>query len=498
MKALIPFVLIATILTVSCATAPAKTPAVSPASTTVPQTAAEPTPVPPPAPTPTVKAAAVKAPAWTTKSTYTEGSNLVFVLAGAEKADVASLALQSMTTYLNLPLNATTPQPASAAVQAFLKKMSATIPTNSFINNGHGWWRLVVNKAEWDNSQAHLAALFQVVPADPLAEQEKAADEAFQQGRYFEAVNQYVGVASAAVAEGSTPQKDRFQSVLAKAQAILSQFTLASPTPAQETQAGRPFDSAFTANLTYGTGAQVRPVGGALLRFSYKTKVNGHLVMTGQTLKTDAQGNASLALPTPDFGVKDNVVVMIDVNPWLEALAKVPQPLRDPVGKFEPLSANRKILVPYTVDSASKQVPLIVALADFDDRGGIERRQESTSALIAALKDAGFQASGLSINLSLLKSPKENVVLTAWRFQGKTTGRAVYGTVNLVSAGAADSQFTAEVTGTVKVVDLATSQPVYQYKNSKIVNAPDKASAITQGFRQWAVDAAAAMADELP
>ncbi len=48
-------------------------------------------------------------PGWTSKTVYIEGSGLVFVLAGPEKAVVADLALQAMTAYLNLPVTSSTP-----------------------------------------------------------------------------------------------------------------------------------------------------------------------------------------------------------------------------------------------------------------------------------------------------------------------------------------------------------------------------------------------------
>jgi len=488
MKASTPVVIMALILTVSCATVPSKT---SGAASLAATSTSDPAPGTSAVKTPS------SVPSWTTKTTHIEGSTIVFVLTGSEKADEGALALQSMTEFLNLPVKPTTTAAASQAAQKFLKKMSATAPSDHFVRDGKGWWKVIVGRGDWDNSRTQLAALFQEAPADPLTEMERTGDDLVTQGHYFEAVNQYVNAASFAVAEGAAPRAERFQSILGKAQAVLSQFSLTTTTPPQNTKSGQPFDSAFAVKLNYGAGAQAPSVSGALLRFSYKTKVNGHLVMTGQSVKTGTLGEASVTLPVPDFGAKDNVVVMIDVNPWLEVLAKVPANLRVPVSKLEPLMADRKLLLPYSVESASKQIPLIVALADFDEKGSV-RHQETTVALIAALKDAGFQASGLSINLSLLKSASENVVLTAWRFQGKTTGRAVYGTASLVSVVAADSQFSAEVSGTLKVVDLATNKPVYQYKNSKIATGADKASAVTQGFRQWALDAAAAMTSELP
>ena len=489
MKASIRSCLAATILAISCSTTPTKAPDVVP-----PVPAAQPAPAPatvvPAKPLPS-------APVWVGKTTYVDGGSLIFVVTGPEKSDVTSLNLAAMTEYLNLPLKSTTPPPGVQAVQAFLKKMSATAPAERYLRNGQGWWKVVLSRDDWEKSRVQLAALVKEVSVDPLVVQEKAADDAVQQGRYFEAINQYVSAAQKA-ADGAAPRVDRYQALVTKAQAVLAQLTLSSATAPLATTSGQAFPAPVVVKLTYGSGSQAPAVPGAFLRFSYKAKVNGRVVTTGQSVRTDAQGQASLTLPVPDFGVKDNVVVLVDVNPWLEALAKVPQDLRDPVSKFEPLAADRKLLLPYTVESASKQIPLIIALADFDDRGGIVRRQETTAALISALQKAGFQASGLSINLSLLRSSSERVVLTAWRFQGKTTGLAVYGTVNLVSVVSADSQYTAEVNGTLKVVDLETSKPVYQYTNSKVVSAADKASAVTQSFRQWAADAADDLATSLP
>lgn len=469
---------LALILSTSCATSPGTIPA-SPAQ-------------------PSARLPVAAAPEWTTRTTFLEGSNLVFVLAGPENAVVPDLALQAMTRYLDLPVTQATPVASADAVQKFLKKMSSTTPSDRYLSNGKGWWKVVLSKGEWESNRTRLKALFEAVTPDPSVELERTADDLVRQGKYFDAVTGYVAAASASVGEGHPAFPERFRATLAKAQDVLSRFTLASTTPAQSTRVGQPFATTFDVKLTYGTGAEAPTIAGAVLRFSYKTKVNGRLAVTGQSVKTDPEGLVRFALPIPDFAAQDSLVVLVDVNPWLEALAGVPKEFRDPVANFENLTAERKLLLPFAVESASKLVPMIVALADFDEKGGLERRQESTAALIAALQKSGFQTSGIQVNLSLLKSPNDNVILTAWKFQGKTSGRAVYGTVALVSVAADGSQFKAEVAGTVKVVDLTTSKPVYQMKTTKVASAGDRASSITQGFRQWAVDAAAAMESELP
>lgn len=435
------------------------------------------------------------APAWTSWTVSLEGDTLVFVLKGSEHSDPVALAGEAMAVYLDLPITPATPVVAVQAVQAFLKKMSATPPSDHYSQGGTSWWKVVLSKSDWDASRAHLKSLFESA-ADPSAELERQADDLAQKGLYFDAVTGYV--AAAAAAAGHPPLAARYRQTLAKAQDLLAKFVLTSTTAAQTTRVGVPFPTTFDVKLTLGTGADAPAIPGAALRFSYKTKVNGRLAVTGLTVKTDAQGLAQFGLPTPDFSARDNVVVLVDVNPWLETLAAVPKELRDPVAGFETLVGDRKLQLPYTVESAAKQVALVVALADFDERGAVIRRQESSPALIAALQKAGFQSSGIPVNPTLLKSPNDNVILAAWRFQGKTSGRAVYGTVSLVSVAADGSQFKAQVSGSVKVADLATSKPVYQLKSTKVASAGDRASAITQAFRQWAAEAAAQMEAELP
>lgn len=426
-----------------------------------------------------------------------EGLNLVFVLAGADTANVAEMALLSMTSYLDLPIGPKTPVVAAQAIQKYLGTISLTPPSDRFSKNGRTWWKVSVPKDAWDKSRLDLLALFETVASDPVLELERAADELYRQGRYLDAVTGYV-IAAAAIAEVRPVPVARFRAAVGKAQEILSSFTLTSTTPAQITEVGKPFGSTFDVRLSFGSGPQAPSVVGAPLRFSYKARKNGRPAVTGQTVKTNLEGEVQFELPAPDFASQDSLVVLVDVNPWMEALVAAPQELRDSVAKFETITAERRLQLPFTVDSASKQVPMIVALADFDERGIVQRRQETTGALIAALQKAGFSTSGIPVNPTLLKTANDNVVLAAWKFQGKTSGRAVYGTVNLVSVVASGSQFNAEVSGTLKVADLATSKAVYQLKSTKVASAGDRASAVALAFRQWAEAAATTLESDLP
>lgn len=456
-------------------------------------TSAPATPAPADAP-----ALTASAPEWTSRSLSLEGDQLVFVLSGKETAPLPDLALPAMTAYLDLPLGPKTPAIAARAVEEYLAATSRTAPADRYSKNGKSWWKIVLSKEAWDQSRANLKALMEAAVDDPTVELELSAQALLQQGRYHEAVTGYVTAAAAAVAEGRPARPERFRILLGKAQSILSSFTLSSTTPLQTTEVGQAFSTTFDVKVTFGPSAQSPGVAGAELRFSFPVKKNGRLAVTGQSVRADAEGQVQFALPVPDFSSNDSLVVLFDVNPWVQALVAVPSELKDSVTRFETIAAERKLLLPFRVESASKKVPMIVALADFDERGTVLRRQESTTAVIAALQKAGFQTSSVPVNPTLLKSPNENVILAAWKFQGKTSGRAVYGTVNLVSTTSSGSEFSTEVTGTLKVVDLATSKAVYQGKSSKIALAADKASSITLAFRQWAAEAVATLELELP
>ena len=465
---LLPFA----VLLISCASAPSTAPtAAAPAATSV---------VP-----------AAVAPDWTSKSVFVDGANLVFVLSGADTADQTALALAAMSAYLNLPTTPSSSATAAREIKKFLARVSATAPSDKFVQDGKGWWKIVVPKADWDDNHGKLKVLLEAAPES--ADAEHAADDLLRQGKYADAVAGYVAAASTAVAPGHAAAPNKFKSAFGKAQDLVSKLALTSPTPAQTTKIGQAFDQTFEVHVAYGAQAGV-PAAGIPVKFTFKAKTDGQISDSSATVFSDAQGVAKFSLPTPTFTVRGSVVVTVDTAAWQQTLAGVPQDYQTQAAALD--SPDHKLLLPYAVESAAKQTPLIVALADSDEKGAL-RHQESTAALIGALQKLGFQASGIQVNLSLLKSPRDNVIVTAWKFQGKTTGRAVYGTVSLVSATAA-APFTAEVSGTVKVVDLETNKLVYELKSGKIATGADRATAIAQAFRQWGAETADTFDSELP
>lgn len=437
-------------------------------------------------------------PEWTRQPFTVADDKLIFVVSGPEADGPAELLRAVLRTRLGLVPGPTAPALAVEELESFLKTKSQTPAADHYAQGGTGWWKVVLAKAAWEQARERLAALFVVTPADPSRPLETLGDELAAQARLFEAAGTYVSAAAAAYSEGHPPLPERFRALLTKAQDLLARLTLSSVMETPSTIVGQPWPTTFAVTLSDGGGAGAPALAGVPLRFSYKVKVNGRPAVTGQSAVTDSTGRAEVTLPVPDLAARDAVVVVIDVNPWLEALAQVPKDERDRVAAFETLAGNRKLLLPYVVESASKTVPLIVALADFDEKGGVLRRQETTSGLITGLQKAGFQASGLPVNPTLLKSPSDAVILAAWKFQGKTTGRAVYGTSSVVTVTTAGSQVTAELTGTVKVVDLATNKPVYQFKQGQTGTAADRVSAILAAQRAWTADAVAALVSDLP
>jgi len=280
----------------------------------------------------------VSAPEWTTRTIFMEGPTIVFVLVGPENAKVSELAFQAMSSYLDLPVTATTPIIASQAVQKFLDGMAATSPADHFSKDGRGYWKVAVSKENWDNARTQLKGLFDAAGGDPSVALERVADDLLKQGRYFDAISGYVAAAASALTDAKSVP--RFRTNLAKAQDVLAKMTISSTTPALVTRVGQPFGVSFDVKVAYGNGAQAPVVPGASLRFSYKAKKNGRIAVTGQSVKTDAQGHVLFELPVPDFPVRDNLAVVVDVNPWLETLASVPKEQRAPV--WPPLKTSQE------------------------------------------------------------------------------------------------------------------------------------------------------------
>jgi len=414
-------------------------------------------------------------PDWASKTLLEEGGKRYLIVSG--------------------PINESWPELLKSAASTLGKTQQALVLTlpkplsPDFERKGQGWWKLELPSAAF--------VVIPTVPVDPSVKTESEAGAALVAGSVMFAVDNYLQAAVEAL--GFAPgNKARFSELMSKAFDVLGNVTLKVLPATYTTVAGQPFAQPFQVKVAYVAEGKEKVLSSVPLRFSSKLKKNGRMTVTGQTLLSGVDGVASFAFPPPDFSGQDEVVVVLDVNSWLEKLVALPSELQDQVRRLESLSAQRKVAIPYRIDSLSKSIPMSVAYADFNEKGGLLTKGDTLNGLLGNLSKSGFQASvNNNINLALLKKD-DSTVLLAWLSQGKKTGRAVFGTSTVTEVLLVDKKYTVTVNGSLKVYDLETRKLVYQQKGGKAATTTDRATATSQALQLMAADFVAVLLDVLP
>jgi hypothetical protein len=413
-------------------------------------------------------------PSWTSQHLIEEGGKSYLIVTGPT-SEAWSALLKAAASKLG--------QAQQASALSLSKPVAPDIE-----RKGQGWWKVEFPSAP---------VVVPTVPIDPSLKTEKEAADQLVAGLVITSVDSYLQ-ASLETLRFAPGNKLRFTELFGKAFAVLGNVNLKALPATYTTVTGQPFAQPFQVRVVYAVDGKETPLGSAPLRFSSKLKKNGRMTLTGQTLLTGVDGVAAFAFPPPDFSGQDEVVVVLDVNSWLEKLVALPSELQDQVRRLENLSAQKKVSMPYRIDSLSKGIPMSIAFADFDEKGGLLRKGDSLNSLVSNFSKSGFEASANNnINLALLKKD-DSTVLLAWLSQGKRTGRAIFGTSTVTEVLLADKKYTVTVNGSLKVYDLGTRKLVYQQKGGKAATASDRTTAISQALQLMAADFVNVLIDALP
>ncbi len=379
----------------------------------------------------------------------------------------------------------------------WVNEHSVSVPAPDFVKNKVGWWK--VEYAPPVKAPPATPVVVEVPkPIDPALQWMAAADAVMARGDVLGAVNAYLEAATRALDLPASEGSLRFPEFFDRALAVVGQLSLTAVPATYQTKTGTAFDQPFQVKVTYKNGSSSLPVASAPLRFSIKLKKNGRMTVSGQTLITDASGVASFTFPVPDFSAQDELVAVLDINNWLEKLVSVPRDLQPRLRSLETLTGQKRVTIPYKIESVSKSIPLSVSFADYDEKGGVLKKNDTLNTLVSSLSKSGYTAAvNTNINLALLKKDDKTVLL-AWLSQGKKSGRAAFGTSTVAEVTSADKKFTATVNSTLKVYDLETQKLVHQQKGGKTATANDRTTAISQALSQLANDFVAVLNDELP
>lgn len=467
--------------------------------------------------------ATVTLPDWVVHTPKTEDDDYVFVASGtdptgdlgaAEKAAAQDLKDQ-VTTYLGVKVTTTTNAKAKGSLDSYQANVEQSVVSQSKaqvsglrvserfpVQTGASltlYIKALYKQSELDREKARIAALF-IEVQDAVAKPEAEGDRLAAQGNYMDAVSQYVLAASAATGPEIENASIKMDRNLGKAQTILSKVRLISQTPPQKTTLGVPFGQTFDVLVVYGSQENPTPLAGVNLRFNYKTRKSGRVLMAGAAVKTDEKGLASFTFPTPDFAARDNLIVVLDVNPFLERLALLPKAQQNKVSAIEDVSAQSRLTLPYTIESAAKETPLALALLDLDDAANPLKKPESANAVQEVLTKAGFTLSPIpGFDPAKLRNLDDGAALGALRpLVDKSIPRVAFGTLSVSEVSQDGKVFTARAVGTIKVFDLASGKLLYVLTKSRRSIGGDKTTAVAASLRELGTDLGTTLVDELP
>lgn len=448
-------------------------------------------------------------PSWVLKTPQTEGDSYVFVASGtsasgdageAEKAAAVDLRDQ-IISYLGVKVTSTTSATAKGSLDSFRTSVEQSVVSQSKaeiaglriadrfpLKQGQNltiYLKALYNKADLDQEKARLAALFAQIN-DSVSKPEQKGDLLNATGDIQGALDQYTQAALAAL----NPQVDNgaisFARNLGKATTMVSQLTLLPQTNPSSTVVGQPFAQPFAVKLVRGSGAEAVPIAGASLRFNYKVRQNGHLVLRSVPETTGSDGIALCHLPAPDFAGQAELIVVLDAGPFLDRLSQVPYESRTPVDALEDAVGKTRVNIEYRVVSAALKYPIAWACPQAD----------ASSGWTEVMTKAGFQLH--TVSSEGLEGASEEKAFRLLVSRSPRTPRVAWGEFRVEQTGKDGDMVTARVTGTVKVEETATARLLYSVTRTRWGVGASLSEAETSAFHQLGADLGTSVVDNLP
>jgi hypothetical protein len=237
--------------------------------------------------------------------------------------------------------------------------------------------------------------------------------------------------------------------------------------------------------LVSGSGGQTAPVPGASITFVYPRKLaNGKLGTKTETLVTDQGGLARLSLPAPDFVGKGRISVQLDLSSSLELLDKVPKKYDAILSALDDEIRGKTAEISYIVSSQAVSVPLVLFVVDMDEKGLISQQGAAQTGLMETLAAQGFAVKAAPLDPTMISAPAEQLIGLTRNAVPSGAARLVYGSGKILSVRKEGAFFVASVSGSLKVVDMATGQVLYAADKSWQAMASDEGTARRNALRE--------------
>jgi hypothetical protein len=475
----------------------------------------------PPSAQPSRSAEPVSPPSWVLKPPEADERYAYFTGSGesksasiAEGEEIARGALiDEIMRYMGVRITAETTATARASLDSYQADVVQTLKSASsarvagleiaerWIDERGG--RLTVyllaryDQADLAKERRRLEELFRE-RLEAVSAPEREGRELEAQGRLDLAALRYLEAAAAAYKSELENADIKFERNLNQAREAVRRITLIRLNDNLKTYAGQEFGEPFNAAVVNGGSPSDPPLPDAAVRVTYKeAKSSGKPVTRTRLVKSDSQGRVAFQPPPPEFVGPGELSMSLDLSDALEALEQVPDRLYVQVEAFQDLLRKKSVSFAYESLSPAAAVPMGIAVFDLDASDNAISMAETAAGLLVELGKAGFKVAALPVNAGSVAGRQDAQVLAALAGFQPQVQRVVFGTARITDSAQEGSTLILQVSGTVKVLELATGKILLTVSRSKRAQGGNPSAALAAAFKMLGEDFGKAIANQL-
>ncbi len=421
-----------------------------------------------------------------------------------EALEFANVDLQTqIVKYIGVRVTATTSIDAKGTLDEFTANISKQIrETSSSYQAGlrverRPWYRKTgqgltayilasYEKKTLLKEKKRLEDLFQsLIDSVRIPESEGAALAA--EGRFYEAAVRYL---EAAVAAGEANLEDRDVALnrnLANAMAAIEKINLVKLNDNLTAVSGEAPAEAFRLKAAAGPTASSPGVPRTSIRVTYDAApaMGSSPVAKTVSLQTDAQGLLEFRHPTLTFTGRGKVIVRLDLDAYLEKLKPAGRRSPEKVAALARLVLSKKQEFQFTAQAPTRGLLLALCVVDVDENGApLPGNQSTASGLRESLSRRGFKLKNAALEPGSFMDASEEELAALILGKAADARRAVVGTATMESFYRDQGSFIITVSGTVKVIDLASRKIVYEKSLQKKYVGTTLAAGRSAAFKQ--------------
>jgi hypothetical protein len=460
-------------------------------------------------------------PAWVLNLPEADAQYMYFTGSGesktasiAEGEEIARGALlDEIMRYLGVRITSETTATAKATLESYQTDVVQTLRSTSSgrvagLQIGERWvsergGRVTVyllaryGKADLAKEKKRLEDLFRE-KIEAISGPEKEGQELAAEGRLYQAALKFLEAAAAASKSDLENADIKFERNMNQAREAVRRMSLIKLNDRLQTYAGQEFAEPFGAAVVNGSRASDQPVSDAAVRVSYKeAKGTGKPATRTRLIKSDSQGRVSFKPPAPEFVGREQLAMSLDLSDALETLEEVPDRLYGQVEAFQDLLRTKSVSFAYQSLSGAAAVATGIAVFDLDATGSPISMAETAAGLLGELGKAGFKVASLPVSAGdVAERTDAQVIAVLADFQSQVE-RVIFGTARISDSEQEGATIIIQVTGTVKVVELATGKVLLTANRSKRAQGGNASAALTAAFKMLGEDFGKTIANQL-